>query len=762
MDDIDFSSPDFGPPEQATSSQNADFTDKQSVMERIKSQMRKKIESSPTLNKDEVLKLIQKYVSNSGVPAAAANFVLSEGFDKLAGQTSVTISQPFLADHTVHVYINGVREENIVATPPYTVTFPPLLSDSRVLVDIGRGPNGNIVDTQLRIDLASNASGKGVDLVNNAVRRVENIAEMQALTGLRGGTRISVTGYYTTAVSMTPDGGGGEFIYRASSAATHNGGTVFTATGMGAGRFHRIDVDGLNVRHFGATGSGNESTICATMISTLNRLRIPSGLTITAKNLELLDNTEVVCDGALKLPAGCSDFDRLLYGAGKSNLVVKIREIDGNYAGQSGSIGTHLVYLTNCIGALVNVRHAHDHYIASGAAMPSVDGIRNASSGAIYLYRCHDSEVNIGMLEGWGREGIYLEECDDSEASLGHAQGTLVTEYSGIQVKGNRSKLLRASVDNAGASGVGFDVIDGTLDNVITTNTRENHGVNFGHPSFPASGSVASNIVVDGAFVDGIKVSASTVDLTIDNFAIKNAGRYGISVSDSSVRGKFTNGVVRYSGQANIQVSATEIQTANVRYDDLDAGALQLTMTSGTYVAGETVTASGGKSAVVRAVVKNLSNTSEILLLSSVTGTFVATDVVTGGTSGAIGTVSLVSTPAKRLEQSSGIVADDIRLFSGTQDQIRFPDGTAIMTATVSAVIATPATLTTTTVNYSSNVAWASAPRIVAQVNSANSTGAYNVDQLEVSSTTTQIRLDMIASVAQTYGVSVFAIGRWK
>lgn len=523
----------------------------------------------------------------------------------------------------------------------------------------------------------------------------------------------------------------------------------------------RLDDD-RNVKDYGATGTGDESAAANAMLADLNRLVVPAGFTLTAKNLEVQEKTEIIVHGTLKLPNGCADFDRLIRGAGKSGVVIRAKELDGNAAGQSGSIGTHLVYLTNCPGAVVDVRHAHAHYINSGATMPAVDGIRNSSSGAVYLYECHKAEVNVGLLEGWGREGVYLEQCDDAAATLGHAQGTGTTEYSGIQVKGNRSKLLRASVDNAGASGVGFDVVDGILSNVISTNTRENHGVNFGHPGFPASRSVASNIVVDGAFVDGIKVSASTVDLTVDNFAVRNAGRFGLSVSDASVRGKFSDGLVSNSGQANIQVSATEIRADNVRYSEVDARAIKVTMAAGSFADGESITAPGGKTATVRKVVRDLTNAESILFLSGVVGSFAVADVVTGGTSAASGTVSVVNTPAERLEQTGGVIADDVRLWSGVQDQIRFPDGTAILTATVSVVVGSAGVLTTINPDYSSNVMWASAPRIVAQVNSANATSTYNMDQLEVSSTTAALKVDMIASVAQTYGVSVFAIGRWK
>lgn len=522
--------------------------------------------------------------------------------------------------------------------------------------------------------------------------------------------------------------------------------------------------ESVSVKDFGAVGDGtDESSAAAAMIAAHNRLYVPAGFTLTCKNIALNTNTSVVVEGTLRLPSGCVDFDRLIHADSKTGISIKIKEIDGNYAGQSGSIGTHLVYLTNCPDAKVDVDYAHDHYIASGAAMTSVDGYRNTSTGAIWLYKCNRTQLNVGLLSGWGREGVYAQQCEKAEVHVGHCQGhaTRNTEYSGVQVSGVGNRLLRASVDFAGASGVGFDTVAGVISNILSTNTRENHGVNFGHPGFPASGSVASNIVVDGAFVDGIKVSSSTVDLSIDNFSVRNAGRYGISVSDSSLRGKFSSGVFQNSGQANVQVSGTEIQTSNVRSAEFDTRSLSVDISAGSFVDGETITTTG-KSAVVRKVIRNLANTKQILLVNSVSGTFAATDAITGGTSGATGTVTAVNTPVQRLEQSSGVVAEDIRLFSGTQDQIRFPDGTAILIGSVAVAVATGGALETLSTNFSSNVKWASAPRIVAQVNSVNSTSGYTVDQIRVSASTTAFTIHLLASAAQTYGFTVIAIGRWK
>lgn len=372
--------------------------------------------------------------------------------------------------------------------------------------------------------------------------------------------------------------------------------------------------------------------------------------------------------------------------------------------------------------------------------------------------------VNVELLSGWGREGIYLLDCAHSNVRLGHAQGhaTRNTEYSGVQVSGSYNTIDRASVDFCGASGVGFDTSNGTISNIISTNTREYHGVNFGHIGFPANNSVATNIVVDGATRSGIKVSSGTSDLTIDNFSVQNSGEYGISISDNSVRGKLTGGVVKNSGIANLQASISVVTAQNVRYVDIDQLVLAVSSASGLFLAGETITASGGKSAVVRRVVQGLSSTSQTLFLSSVVGVFAFANAITGGTSAATATVATVRVPVAKSEELGGRFIEDVFTSLGTQNQTRFPDGTAIAVGSVSVVVATGGTAVTVSTPWYSNVAWASAPRVVCQLSSISATNGYEITQMLASSTTSTFSLTVNATAAQTYTYQVMAIGKWR
>jgi hypothetical protein len=91
--------------------------------------------------------------------------------------------------------------------------------------------------------------------VNKRTRSATSVADMQSLTGLADGDTIITAGRNSAG-----DGGGATFYYSAASAATTNLGTIFTATGMGAGRFLWVGGDDLNPKMYGAIGNYNSGT----------------------------------------------------------------------------------------------------------------------------------------------------------------------------------------------------------------------------------------------------------------------------------------------------------------------------------------------------------------------------------------------------------------------------------------------------------------------------------------------------------------------
>lgn len=539
----------------------------------------------------------------------------------------------------------------------------------------------------------------------------------------------------------------------------------FQAAGTGAttGTVQTKLRDLVTVRDFGALGAGADETAAAVaMITAYNRLVIPKNFTLVAKNINLANSTEVICEGTLKLPNACVDFDRLLIGTSRTGLSITIKELDGNYAGQSGTIGTHLIYLTNCPDAKVAVQLLHDHYVSSGAPMPSVDGIRNVSCGPVVLWQCARAIVDIGLISGWGREAIYVLNCTKAEVTLGHAQGKYLTEYSGVQVSGVGNSLNRASVDFAGASAVGFDTAYGFISNILATNTRENHGVNFGHTGYPATGSVANNIVVDGAFGNGIQVGASSQGVSINNFSVQNTGDAGIQFSDGVTDGKLSNGTVSYPSQWNLVTGAVAtIEAVAVKSEVRDAMTLLLDVSSGIFVAGEAVSTATG-SATVRKALRNLTAAKQRLFFTAVTGTFTSSQAITGATSTAVGTINTAFVPVEYYENAPGQVVRNPRNFPGTGNQIRFADGTAFFAGSASCAYTSAGSSQDFSQPFFSNALWIAAPQVVVSLSSFSVTSNFVMSYLTGTATTGATAIKINASVNQTYGVSIQAIGRWK
>ena len=517
----------------------------------------------------------------------------------------------------------------------------------------------------------------------------------------------------------------------------------------------------VSVKDYGALLDGvtDESLLIQDLITSHNYIYVPYGFTLICKNIELNNNSQIIIDGTVKLPNACSDFDRMFFADSKTGINFKINEIDGNSSGQSGDIGTHLIYLTNCSKCNIDVTYLHNHYISANATMPSLDGYRNTSSGPIFVYNGTQVKCHAGRITGWGREAIYFLDCTMCEVSCSYALATGLTEYSGVQVSGTLNHILHAIVENAGGSAVGFDTQYGSVSNVVTKNTRANHGFNMGHPGRPATGSVANNICVDGCYANGINIQSSSADVSVSNFIVRNAGNFGLNTSDGSTNSKFTNGTVEYASKGNINVLTTDTFCVNVKSDTFDS--LTVTGPYASFQDNETITTSTG-SAQIRAQISNLSATEKIYFLTNYAGTISAAQTMTGASSGASIVIASVATPKQYSELSGGHVAETSRYTTGSNgSQVRLLDGTAIFFHST-ALSLTAGVLASQDITYFSNVVWASAPKITASINSASSTAGYTLQTLQVSSTTSSINIKAKADVTQTYGVSIIAVGRWK
>ncbi len=318
---------------------------------------------------------------------------------------------------------------------------------------------------------------------------------------------------------------------------------------------HEKNAENLTVADWGAVSEVESSISAQKMIDDIGMLIVPEGFTLVAKNLNLSSAKKVIVKGKLKLPSGCVDFDRLLYAAGNnSGLIIHINEIDGNKAGQSGQIGTHLVYLTECQNVDFYAHYVHDHYYPrTFISAPSPDGIRNDGSGCLFFYQCHYSKFIVDRIESWGHEAFYIYKTNRSIAALGHAQGASGDDaYSGIQFSGDYNRLLYASVDLASASGIGFDCRWSMAGKLISTNTQFYHGINFGHAGLPTTGSTIESVYVNTCEKNGINFAAGSANTRVLSAYINAAGQSGVNQSDGATDNTVNNATVVNSGIAQV------------------------------------------------------------------------------------------------------------------------------------------------------------------------------------------------------------------
>jgi hypothetical protein len=139
-----------------------------------------------------------------------------------------------------------------------------------------------------------NAANKSTDLFLMATK----VTSLANRAGVYDGQHAHCEGY-----SSRGDGGGGDFVWDASSTATHNWGTVVAVTGVATGRWLRVRVGNLiNVRWFGAkadwngtTGTDNTAAIQAAIDYAMDNGKgivfIPAGLYKISGTLHLFSTT---------------------------------------------------------------------------------------------------------------------------------------------------------------------------------------------------------------------------------------------------------------------------------------------------------------------------------------------------------------------------------------------------------------------------------------------------------------------------------------
>ena len=172
----------------------------------------------------------------------------------------------FLDDNGVP--LNGGTLESYIAgttTPTPTFTGEAGVSAGNIITLNARGEpetSGNThqvwIDSAIKYDFVlKTAAGVIInspeDIASPLVGSVAstlNIASAKALTTLTDGQAIYIRGYTTAG-----DGGGGMYVYDASSAATANDGTVLALDTL-AGRLLHSETTLITVKTFGAVGDG--------------------------------------------------------------------------------------------------------------------------------------------------------------------------------------------------------------------------------------------------------------------------------------------------------------------------------------------------------------------------------------------------------------------------------------------------------------------------------------------------------------------------
>ena len=90
---------------------------------------------SVTITLWETYKTTAAVVANLGIPPP----IISEGQNLLTGATEFLTAANFNFTSQARLYFNGLRQSSFVATPPRTITFDALETDTDVLVDIVLG-----------------------------------------------------------------------------------------------------------------------------------------------------------------------------------------------------------------------------------------------------------------------------------------------------------------------------------------------------------------------------------------------------------------------------------------------------------------------------------------------------------------------------------------------------------------------------------------------------------------------------------------------
>ncbi|CAJ0802953.1 hypothetical protein LMG18090_04365 [Ralstonia mannitolilytica] len=295
--------------------------------------------------------------------------------------TSLTLSQAYGSAANVAVHFDGLYQ----GTDQYTLTGTQITFTSPIPVGVSK--IYIIGGTTLSIYTPAAGSVGDAQLAwgNILSRTVDSIAALAALNPSIY-TRSFATGYYAAQ-----DGGGGHYVYNASTPqANANGGTIVASTYAGAtGCWLLVAVGMVSLRQFGAKGSGTADDTVATQAactwaSANNRaLYVPAGTyKITSPIVTSYAFTMI---GEAESPAVTSDYPQGV------PVVVFQSTVAGDYCFKFGN-----TYQRG--GQLRNFRVYGNGVNGSG----------------IYLHnQGWDGTIDCVKVEGFQQMGVTLDYCQD-------------------------------------------------------------------------------------------------------------------------------------------------------------------------------------------------------------------------------------------------------------------------------------------------------------------------------------------------------------
>lgn len=273
--------------------------------------------------------------------AVNTNLPLSGGkvYTYLAGTSTPQASysdSAGLIPNTNPVILNSNGEASIYLSA--LISYKINLTDAND-VQIPGYPVDNIIGdgSQLRADLGSSNTNLGVSLVNGAIRVVDSIAALKALSKAAN-SRVFVSGYYSAG-----DGGGGNYWYDSTDiTSADNGGSIIVAAD--GGRWKLINNGQISVKQFGAKGNGiaddtqNIQNAINYLITVGGTLYFPNGKYIISGTGLIVDQSALSSDATLTRINIVGD------GRGNTEIVYPGTGSAIYYKGSSVSGGLHAYF----------------------------------------------------------------------------------------------------------------------------------------------------------------------------------------------------------------------------------------------------------------------------------------------------------------------------------------------------------------------------------------------------------------------------------